>query len=481
MNSPRLKIVVVGAGLSGLMAAIKAAALGADVSLVTRTFPMRSRSAWIAGGINAATDISGESDSIACHVSDTLNVGNDLNSKQMVEAMCKAAPAILDFFERAGVFFDRTNEGLIAAYPSNGSSKKRTAYAGDNTSMQLMRALTGQLARLSGEDKIHIYENFDFQSLVIEDGVCSGIVAANLINMEMKAFEARAVILCAGGYSGLFGNLSTSPASDGFAIARSYEQGAVFANPEFVELYPYCVKSAGKVVAFDSRNFLSGGNNDKIQTAPGFHTTLGGLKTDAGHATNIKGLFAAGGAVAGYHGAGILDGNEFLALAYGGETAAAAAFEFASKMSDGRASIYEKAILAEEDRNAAIAKKEGEENIHNLDRDLSKILAHSMWIERDSKDIDAAITTIGEIKEKFKSAPILDKSQWANSELLFAKVFDCKLKLARLVLEAARRRNESRGVHNKAGFAGRDDKKWKVVTKASYSYDGPVFDYSEKV
>ncbi|MFH0799683.1 MAG: FAD-binding protein [Pseudomonadota bacterium] len=246
-SKKRSKIIVVGGGVSGCMAALSAVHDGAEVMLVASVPPRRSRSSCIHDGFNAALDSQGEGDSAASHARDTVVCGGFLAHQGPVMKMCEAAPSIAHMFDRMGVMFGRTRDGLIAQGFSCGAQAARTAAAGWGTGHGVVSALDGQLRRLASEERLSLLEGWEFLSLVVDDaGTCRGAVAMNLRNMEVKSFPADAVIICAGGYAGIFGPYSSNPSSGGSASVACFEQGSLFANPEFVEFHPFAIETADK-------------------------------------------------------------------------------------------------------------------------------------------------------------------------------------------------------------------------------------------
>ncbi|MFH1539767.1 MAG: FAD-binding protein, partial [bacterium] len=107
------KVIIVGGGLAGLMAAIRAAENGLGVELFSIVPVRRSHSVCAQGGINGAKDTKGEGDSPWKHFDDTIHGGDFLADQPPVKDMCEAAPGIIDMFDRMGVMFNRTPEGLV--------------------------------------------------------------------------------------------------------------------------------------------------------------------------------------------------------------------------------------------------------------------------------------------------------------------------------------------------------------------------------
>jgi len=246
MASPR--IIVVGGGLAGLAAVIKIAEAGGTVDLFSIVPVKRSHSVCAQGGINAAKDLKGEGDSTDKHFDDTIYGGDFLANQTPVKAMCEAAPAIIDLLDRMGVPFNRTPEGLLDFRRFGGTLYQRTAFAGATTGQQLLYALDEQVRRHEADGKVKKYEGWEFLSAIIDSkGVARGITALDLRTMELKAFPADAIILATGGNGAIFGKSTNSVVCTGSANSAVFQQGAYYANGEFIQVHPTCIPGEDKL------------------------------------------------------------------------------------------------------------------------------------------------------------------------------------------------------------------------------------------
>lgn len=242
------KIIVVGGGLAGLMATIKAAEAGVQVDLFSLVPVKRSHSVCAQGGINGAVNTKGEGDSPWEHFDDTIYGGDFLANQPPVKAMCEAAPGIINLLDRMGVMFNRTPEGLLDFRRFGGTQHHRTAFAGATTGQQLLYALDEQVRRHEVAGLVNKYEGWEFTSAVIdEEGRCRGITAQNLRSMEIRSFRADAVIMATGGPGIIFGKSTNSVINTGFAAARLYEQGVYYANGEFIQIHPTAIPGDDKL------------------------------------------------------------------------------------------------------------------------------------------------------------------------------------------------------------------------------------------
>jgi succinate dehydrogenase / fumarate reductase flavoprotein subunit len=244
--SPR--IIVVGGGLAGLAAVIKIAEAGGNVDLFSIVPVKRSHSVCAQGGINAAKNLKGEGDTTAQHFDDTIYGGDFLANQTPVKAMCEAAPAIIDLLDRMGVPFNRTPEGLLDFRRFGGTLYHRTAFAGATTGQQLLYALDEQVRRYESEGKVKKYEGWEFLSAIIDSkGVSRGITAMDLRTMEVRAFPADATILATGGIGAIFGKSTNSVVCTGSAQSAVFQQGAYYANGEFIQVHPTSIPGEDKL------------------------------------------------------------------------------------------------------------------------------------------------------------------------------------------------------------------------------------------
>jgi succinate dehydrogenase / fumarate reductase flavoprotein subunit len=242
------RIAIVGGGLAGLAAAMKIAEAGLSVDLFSVVPVKRSHSVCAQGGINGAVNTKGEGDSPLKHFDDTVYGGDFLANQPPVKAMCEMAPAIIYLFDRMGVPFSRTNEGLLDFRRFGGTLHHRTAFAGASTGQQLLYALDEQVRRQEAAGRVKKYEHWEMLSLIMDDhGVCRGLVAMERATLELKAFPADAVIIATGGPGLIFGKSTNSMVCTGSAVSACYQQGARYANGEFIQVHPTSIPGEDKL------------------------------------------------------------------------------------------------------------------------------------------------------------------------------------------------------------------------------------------
>ncbi len=233
------KVIIVGGGLAGLMAAMKIAEKKVAIDLISLVPVKRSHSVCAQGGINAALDTKGEGDSLWEHFDDTIYGGDFLANQPPVKKLIDSAPGLIYAMDRMGVMFSRTSEGLLDLRLFGGVKKRRTVFAGATTGQQLLYTCDEQVRRYEDMGLVKKYEGWEFLSVIQDDkGICRGCVAQNLATMEIRAFLGDAVIIATGGAGMIFGKSTNSVINTGSAASIVYQQGAAYANGEFVQIHP---------------------------------------------------------------------------------------------------------------------------------------------------------------------------------------------------------------------------------------------------
>jgi succinate dehydrogenase / fumarate reductase flavoprotein subunit len=238
-------ILIIGAGLAGMRAAV-AASPDLDVAVMSKVHPVRSHSVAAQGGINAAL---GEDDSWEAHAYDTTKGGLYLGDQDAIEAMCREAPEDILDLERLGVIFSRNEEGRIAQRPFGGAGFPRTCYAADRTGHAILHAMYEQLLKR----RIAVYEEWYVTTLIVEEGVCRGVVAWDLIRGGLHAIRAKAVILATGGSGRVFLTSTNAVINTGDGMALAYRAGAPLADMEFVQFHPTTLKGTGILITEGAR------------------------------------------------------------------------------------------------------------------------------------------------------------------------------------------------------------------------------------
>lgn len=244
---PENKVIIVGGGLAGLLAAMKVCEGGGTVDLFSYCPVKRSHSLCAQGGMNACMDTKGEHDSVYEHFDDTVYGGDFLADQLAVKGMVEAAPRLVKMFDRMGVPFNRTPEGVLDLRNFGGQKNKRTVFAGSTTGQQLLYALDEQVRRWEVKGKVKKYEFWEYiRAIKNKDGIVRGIVAQNMNSNEIRSFPADVVILATGGPGQVFGRCTASTICNGSAVSSAYQQGAHIGNPEFIQIHPTAIPGSDK-------------------------------------------------------------------------------------------------------------------------------------------------------------------------------------------------------------------------------------------
>jgi succinate dehydrogenase / fumarate reductase, flavoprotein subunit len=213
---------------------------------------------------------------------------------------------------------------------------------------------------------------------------------------------------------------------------------------------------------------------------PGMHYTMGGLWVDFTQATNIPGIYAAGECEYQYHGANRLGANSLVSCIYGGFVAGPTAVQYARNLKTAPSNGYfETERKRQEENNATLMKSDGTENPFKLWRELGDLMTKNVTVIRYNKNLQETDAELRKLLERFRHINLSDRTQWANTSVVFARQLYNMLQLARVITQGAGLRDESRGAHYKPDFPERDDQNWLKTTKATFAPDAdePKFEF----
>ena len=239
----RHDVVVVGAGLAGMRAAIEAARYGADVGVVSKLHPTRSHSGAAEGGINAALGNAGE-DSPENHTFFTVKGSDYLGDQDAIAVMCAEGPGDIYELEHMGAIFSRTEDGRIAQRPFGAGGAPRTCYAADITGHVLLHVLYEQLVK-SG---VTVYEEWFALDLVTDGERCVGVTAWDLMHGGVQGVEAGAVILATGGLGRIYRGTTNAYACTGDGMSMAWRAGVPLKDMEFMQFHPTTLKANGVLI-----------------------------------------------------------------------------------------------------------------------------------------------------------------------------------------------------------------------------------------
>ena len=213
---------------------------------------------------------------------------------------------------------------------------------------------------------------------------------------------------------------------------------------------------------------------------PGMHYTMGGLWVDFTQATNIPGIYAAGECEYQYHGANRLGANSLVSCIFGGFIAGPNAVNYCRNLKAAPSNGYfDTERKRQEENNAVLMKSDGTENPFKLWRELGDVMTKNVTVIRYNKNLQETDAELCKLLERFRHINLSDRTQWANTSVVFARQLYNMLQLGRVIAQGAGMRDESRGAHYKPDFPERDDKNWLKTTKATFAPDAdePKFEF----
>lgn len=249
-------VVVVGAGGSGLRAALGCAEKGLKTACISKVFPTRSHTVAAQGGISAALGNMGEDD-WRWHMYDTVKGSDWLGDQDAIEYLCRNAPEAVYELEHFGVPFSRTEEGKIYQRPFGGMTTnfgegiaQRTCAAADRTGHAILHTLYGQSLRHATEFFI---EYFALDLMMDDGGRCIGVTALCMADGSLHRFRAHETILATGGYGRAYFSATSAHTCTGDGSAMAVRAGLPLQDMEFVQFHPTGIYGAGCLITEGSR------------------------------------------------------------------------------------------------------------------------------------------------------------------------------------------------------------------------------------
>ena len=243
-------VVVIGAGGAGLRATLGLAEKGLSTACITKVFPTRSHTVAAQGGISAALGNMGEDD-WRWHMYDTVKGSDWLGDQDAIAYMCKEAPASVIELEHYGVPFSRTDDGKIYQRPFGGMTTRfgegtaqRTCAAADRTGHAMLHTLYQQSLKHDAEFFIEYFAI----DLIMEDGVCRGVVALDLAEGKLHRFRCHSVILATGGYGRAYFSCTSAHICTGDGNAMVLRAGLPLQDLEFVQFHPTGIYGPGMLI-----------------------------------------------------------------------------------------------------------------------------------------------------------------------------------------------------------------------------------------
>jgi len=256
-------VVIVGAGMAGLRAAITAAEYNdkIDVAVISKVYPVRSHSVCAQGG--SAAMLGGE-DSYDLHSWDTVKGSDFLADQDIVEFFVENAPKEIIALEHWGCPWSRTEEGRINQRPFGGHSYPRACFAADMTGFHEMHTLH---AKATEFENIKFYDEWFVTSIIVEDMASRGLTAIELKTGNMHVFQSKATIIATGGYARVYEFTTFSHIATGDGMAMAYRAGIPLKDMEFIQFHPTGMVPSGILITGGARGeggYLINAKNERF-------------------------------------------------------------------------------------------------------------------------------------------------------------------------------------------------------------------------
>lgn len=498
--------LIIGSGLAGLNAALRLAKLG-TVTVVTKRALRHSATSWAQGGI---ASVMGEHDSFDAHVNDTLDAGAGLCDEAAVRSIVEEGPNAIERLIELGVEFDRYGDGYDLT-KEGGHSKRRILHAQDITGREIARALHARAHANSAITLLTDCIAIDLITVRRTGGEgedrCLGAYVLDSAREQVVTFRAKATLIAAGGAGKVYLYTSNPDVATGDGVAMAFRAGATVANMEFFQFHPTCLyhpraksflisealRGEGGVLrlpdgtplmkgvhplgdlaprdivarAIDSAMKRSGADHAlldmtdvsaayvterfpnihractslgvdmtkvPIPVVPAAHYCCGGVRTNVRGASDLAGLWVAGEAGStGLHGANRLASNSLLEAAVVSERAAQDMAQHAAEVElDDRVREWDSGDATDPDEMVVVS--------HNWD-EVRRTMWNYVGIVRSDKRLARAAHRLDLLQEE------IDEYYWnftVTHDLIELRNLAT---VAQLIIEAARSRRESRGLH----------------------------------
>jgi len=509
-------VLIIGSGAAGLTAALNAKKQNKKVLVVSKTYPTHSQTVQAQGGINAVL-YEGD-DSVDQHVDDTYKASKGLAKAENINFMCKEAKATISWLNKIGVPFTRDENNNIAQRKFGGTKKIRTCYSSDYTGLKILHTLYDQCVK----EDIEFLNEHHLLDLITDNDICKGAIIYDIVNANIKQIASKTTVIASGGYAGIYTDFTTnsySNTADGQAVAL--KANVELSNMEFVQFHPTALKDSNILISESARGeggYLLNKNHerfinelaprdeisrailekildgeevfldlrhlgvDKIKKQmpqerrlalefsnvkledellpinPAAHYSMGGIYTNIDCKTNITNLYAVGEcAQSSLHGANRLGGNSLLEIVTFGKVAglnAADACDHIETIDDIKTVQYDKAI----DKITNIFNKENKINFYDKKDQLGQIMFNKVGLFRDETSLNEALDFVNETINELTQMGIDDKEKYYNKNLIEYLEFENMLDISLVVIQAALKREESRGAHFRIDYPNADDK-----------------------
>jgi succinate dehydrogenase / fumarate reductase flavoprotein subunit len=256
-------IIIVGAGLAGLRAAVAAAEVNSklDIAVLSKHHPLRSHSVCAQGGTAA---VMREEDSYDLHAYDTVKGADFLADQDVAEFFVRQVPKEIVLTEHWGCPWSRNADGRIDQRPFGGHTFPRACFAADMTGFLEMHAIYG---KVTSYKNIRFYDEWFVTSLMVEDKTAVGLTAIEMKTGEMQAFRAKSIIMATGGHERIYEFTTFSHSTTGDGMAMAYRAGAPLEDMEFVQFHPTGLVPPGVLITEGARGeggYLLNANGERF-------------------------------------------------------------------------------------------------------------------------------------------------------------------------------------------------------------------------
>ncbi|MGB0910569.1 MAG: FAD-binding protein [Nitrospirales bacterium] len=241
-------VLVLGAGLAGMRAALAAHEQGVSVAMLSKVHPVRSHSNAAQGGINAA--LTDRGDKWEDHAFETVKGSDYLGDQDAIEILAAEAGQDILALEHMGVIFNRNEEGRLGTRRFGGQKKARTFFVSDFTGQAMLHVLYEQVLKF----QLPVFEEWFVTSVIKDDeGRCAGVVGFDIRTCQFASINAKAVIIAAGGLGRLFEPSTNAMICTGDGMAVAYRAGAPLMDMEMVQYHPTTLKGKGLLISEAAR------------------------------------------------------------------------------------------------------------------------------------------------------------------------------------------------------------------------------------
>jgi succinate dehydrogenase / fumarate reductase flavoprotein subunit len=259
-------LIIFGAGLAGLRAAIEASRIAQgniDIAVITKNQLMRAHSVAAEGG-TAAVMRPEDGDSPELHAWDTIKGSDFLADQDVVDLFVRTMPSEILQLDHWGIPWTRREDGRIAQRPFGGHSYPRAVLAQDKTGFFEMQTLYDTLLKYNNAK--HYNEHF-VTSILIENGAFAGLTAMDMTSGQFKVIRGKALIIASGGAGTLFGFTTYSQTVTGDGMALAYRAGIPLEDMEFLQFHPTGLVPSGILITEACRGeggYLINGKGDRF-------------------------------------------------------------------------------------------------------------------------------------------------------------------------------------------------------------------------